>query len=150
MNSITNKTPCRPPKKALGSGWQDAVITRITDHAPTGSLSWLYPLYEFHKMGDIFGVKYPFWICATILNKYVHVFLVRSQIRWYQFQVVIWDYSRQKALKRCFVSNISDFPRVPVSSLDHIDMLFCYFVKVILARNVFPTCTRCTQSLNEL
>ena len=59
-----------------------------------------YILCMNFKMGDIFGVKYPFWICATILNKYVHVFLVTSQIRWYQFQVVIEDYSRQKALKR--------------------------------------------------
>ena len=34
-------------KKALGPSWQDAVITRITGHAPTGGLSWLYPLYEW-------------------------------------------------------------------------------------------------------
>ena len=33
-------------KKALGPGWQDA---GITDHAPTGSLSWLYPLCEFQN-----------------------------------------------------------------------------------------------------
>ena len=36
-------------KKALGADWQDARITRITDHAPTGSLSWLYPFYEFQN-----------------------------------------------------------------------------------------------------
>ena len=36
-------------KKALGPGWQDAGITRITDHAPTDSLWWLYPLYEFQN-----------------------------------------------------------------------------------------------------
>ena len=59
-----------------------------------------YILCMNFKMGDIFGVKYPFRICTTILNKYVHVFLVTSKIRWYQFQVVIWDYFRQKALKR--------------------------------------------------
>ena len=31
-------------KKVLGPGWQDAGITGITNHAPTGSLLWLYPL----------------------------------------------------------------------------------------------------------
>ena len=34
-------------KESFGSGWQDAGITRITDHAPAGGLSWIYPLYEF-------------------------------------------------------------------------------------------------------
>ena len=69
-------------KKALGTGWQDAGITCITDHAPTGSLSWLYPLYEF-KVGDKFAVKYPFWVCATILNNYVHVFLMALVVMYF-------------------------------------------------------------------
>ena len=59
-----------------------------------------YILCMNFKMGDKFAVKYPFWVCATILNNYVHVFLMTSQIRWYQFQAVIQDYSRQNALKR--------------------------------------------------
>ena len=36
-------------KKALGPCWQDVGIARITDHAPAGSLSWLYPVYEFQN-----------------------------------------------------------------------------------------------------
>ena len=47
------------------------------------------------KMVDTFAVKYPFWICAINLKKYVHVFLMTSRS-----QAVIWDYSRPKALKR--------------------------------------------------
>ena len=48
-----------------------------------------YILCMNFKMGDKFAVKYPFWVCATILNKYVHVYLMTSRIRWYQFQTVI-------------------------------------------------------------
>ena len=53
-------------KKALGPGWQDAGITRITDHAPIGSLSWLYLLYEFQN---------GWYICSqiSILNMCNHL-----------------------------------------------------------------------------
>ena len=41
-------------------------ITRITDHAPIGSLSWLYPLYEFQN---------GWYICSqmSILNMCNHL-----------------------------------------------------------------------------
>ena len=48
-----------------------------------------YILCMNFKIGDKFAVKYPFWVCATILNKYVHVYLMTSWIRWYQFQTVM-------------------------------------------------------------
>ena len=48
-----------------------------------------YILCMNFTMGVIFAMKYPFWICAIILKKCIHVLLMTSRIRWHQFQAVI-------------------------------------------------------------
>ena len=79
---VSQQIPCSTPSRKfwVQAGRMQGLHASLTMLLLT--VSHGYILCTNFKMGDIFAIKYPFWICAIILKKYVHVFLMTSRIRW--------------------------------------------------------------------